>query len=140
MKVFITPVNGRLGDWWIEKGSATFTLHAPDAADGTSFDFRIVAKRKGYEDIRLEPAPSAYTDHFLYPDIEDVPEEYRFEWVRITPYEERDPAWLQYLTEDQRYLLEEAEHGTEESLEVNRRIREEKRKNRPDVSPLYPEL
>lgn len=89
MKVFVTP-NARFGEWWIEKEGSTFTLYAPDAPDGAQFDYRVVAKRKGYEDYRLNPAPGAWTDHFLYPDIEDVPEEYREEWLNMSPEEERD--------------------------------------------------
>lgn len=100
MKVFITP-NANIGNWWVEKGEDSFTLYAPDAADGSAFDFRIVAKRKAYEDLRLKPAPDAYTDHNLYPDINDVPQEYRLEWVRLIPEEDRDPSWLNYLNEEQ---------------------------------------
>ncbi|HBX52970.1 MAG: hypothetical protein A2275_07240 [Bacteroidetes bacterium RIFOXYA12_FULL_35_11] len=54
IKVFITP-NSPLGvDWWVEKKNDRFILHAPSAANGSEFDFRIVAKRKGYEEWRLE--------------------------------------------------------------------------------------
>jgi len=79
MKVFVTP-NGNMGEWWVEKQNDCFIVHAPSAQNGTEFDFRIVAKRKGYEDLRLKYAPEAYADHFLYPDIEDVPLEHREEW------------------------------------------------------------
>ena len=81
MKVFITP-NGNMGNWWVEKKDDSFIVHAPDAQDGTEFDFRVVAKRKGYEDIRLKDAPGAYTDKFLYPTVNDVPAKYREEWLK----------------------------------------------------------
>ncbi len=110
MRVFITP-NANLGNWWVEKDEAFFILHAPDAADGSTFDFRIMAKRKGYEDLRLREAPAAYTDHFLYPEIKDVPPGFRFEWVRLIAPEQRDPSWMSYLTpEEQKQLREEEKH------------------------------
>jgi len=79
-KVFITP-NGNMGNWWVEKKDDSFIVHAPDAQNGTEFDFRVVAKRKGYEDIRLKDAPVAYSDKFLYPNVEDVPKEYQEAWL-----------------------------------------------------------
>ena len=42
--------------------------------NGTSnaaFDWRLVAKRKGFENLRLAEAPEAYTDPSLYPDPND---------------------------------------------------------------------
>jgi hypothetical protein len=96
MKVFITPTSN-LGNWWIEKQNNSFILYAPDAPNGSTFDYRIVAKRKDFEDVRMAQAPSAYSDHYLYPDINDVPPEYRASWVKKVPEKERDPAWLSYL-------------------------------------------
>jgi hypothetical protein len=84
MKVFITP-NERVGEWWVEKGTTGFTLMAPEAPDGAKFDYRVVAKRQGYEDLRLQPAPAAYADHFLYPNVEEVPPEYRDDWLKLLP-------------------------------------------------------
>ncbi|HQP03082.1 MAG TPA: hypothetical protein PLP11_00640 [Bacteroidales bacterium] len=82
MKVFITP-NGQMGNWWVEKKEDSFIVYAPDAQNGTEFDFRVVAKRKGYEDIRLKDAPGAYTDKFLYPTVNDVPARYREDWLKL---------------------------------------------------------
>jgi hypothetical protein len=87
MKVFITP-NERIGEWWVEKGTAGFALVAPDAPEGAQFDYRVVAKRRGYEDLRLEQASAAWADHFLYPDVNDVPAQYRDEWIRNAPAEQ----------------------------------------------------
>ena len=81
MKVFITP-NARIGEWWVEDGFDRFTVFAPDAPDGATFDYRIVAKRPGYESARLEAAPDAYADRFLYPDISDVPVAHQTEWLK----------------------------------------------------------
>lgn len=87
MHAFITP-NGNMGNWWIEYSGNTFTVHAPAAANGTAFDYRMVAKRKGYEDLRLKKAPGAYTDKFLYPDVNDVPSEYREAWLKLNALKE----------------------------------------------------
>ena len=78
LKVFITPGGPMGNSWWVEKKENGFILHAPDANDGTPFDWRIAAKRKGYENLRLEFTP-AYDDPLLYPDPYDpeIPEEWR---------------------------------------------------------------
>jgi len=116
MKVFITP-NANIGYWWVEKGETYFILHAPDARDGSAFDFRVVAKRRGYEDLRLKASPAAYTDHHLYSDIAEVPEEYRLHWVRMIPYEDRDVSWNSYLTPSQLDLLKEDIPRTPETID-----------------------
>jgi len=94
IKVFITP-NSNLGNWWVEKKGISFVLHAPDATDGSEFDFRVVAKRAGYEDYRMEDAPAAYADYNLYKNIDEVPEEYRSIWIQNAPDEvkERYPQY-----------------------------------------------
>lgn len=81
MHAFLTP-NGDMGNWWVEYSGTTFIVHAPNAGNGTSFDYRVVAKRKGFEDLRLKKVDAAYGDHFLYPNIEDVPMEHRGEWTK----------------------------------------------------------
>ena len=86
MKVFITPL-ADIGRWWVEKETTGFTLMAPAAPEGAEFDFRVVAKRKGYEDLRLEKATASYADRFLYPDVNDVPQEYRDLWLKAAPKE-----------------------------------------------------
>lgn len=78
-KVFVTP-KARLGDWWIEDGTRDFRLVAPDAPNGARFDYRVVAKRRGYESVRLEARPDAYSDHFLYPSLSEVPAAHQAEW------------------------------------------------------------
>jgi hypothetical protein len=89
LKVFITP-NERFGEWWVEKTYDGFSLVAPDAPQGARFDFRVVAKQRGYEDDRLILAPAGYGDHYLYPDIADVPPEYRERWRQSHPVQARD--------------------------------------------------
>ncbi len=79
-KVFITP-NARIGDWWVEKEDNYFILYAPEAEDGAAFDYRLVAKRKGFEDQRLVPFDGAYTDTYLYPTVDEVPEKHKQAWL-----------------------------------------------------------
>ncbi len=100
MKVFITP-NARLGDWWVEKQQDRFILNAPDAKDGSSFDFRIVAKRKGYENYRMLDVPAAWNDHNLYNTIDEVPEEYRPDWIDHIPVENWKESWVPSMSSDQ---------------------------------------
>ena len=80
MKVFVTP-NANLGNWWVEKRNTEFMVHAPNAQDGALFDYRIVAKRKGFETLRLELFENAYTDRYLYPTEDEVPKAYKEKWV-----------------------------------------------------------
>lgn len=105
MKVFISPTDN-LGNYWIEKSLDHFIVHAPQSEDGAGFDFRVVAKRSGYEDIRLAAAPASYTDHNLYPKIEDVPIEFRLQWVKMLPQEKQDATWYPYLSAEDIQLLE----------------------------------
>ncbi|KPL18026.1 MAG: hypothetical protein AMJ92_09960 [candidate division Zixibacteria bacterium SM23_81] len=89
MKVFITPNNRIGGEWWVEKSTTGFTLVAPEAPAGAQFDYRVVAKRRGFEDLRLESTPDAYADRYLYPDMNDVPLEHRDSWLKSAPEEQR---------------------------------------------------
>jgi len=86
-KVFITP-NANIGNWWVEKENASFVLFAPNALDGAEFDYRVVAKRKGFEDMRLEVFEGAYTDKYLYTTVDEVPDEYKEAWLKKNANEE----------------------------------------------------
>ena len=81
IKVFITP-NASMGDWWVEKRIDAFTLFAPDAPEGASFDYRVVAKRPGHENLRLEEATAGYADRALYQDLNEVPAQFHDEWKK----------------------------------------------------------
>ena len=77
--VFITP-HGNIGNWWIVKEKDAFTLYCENTnINDISFDYKITAKRKGYENLRMKDAPEAYTDPALYPDPNDpsIPYEWR---------------------------------------------------------------
>ena len=47
-----------------------FEVHQRDGDPDVEFSYRIVAKRLGYEDDRLEPAPWADDDPNLYPELQ----------------------------------------------------------------------
>jgi hypothetical protein len=70
MKVYVTP-NGRLGEWWVEKGVSGFTIVSLGEANGTTFDYRVVAKRKGFETRRLDYCAAAERDSYLYPELRE---------------------------------------------------------------------
>ena len=55
----------------MEKGNNYFSLVAMNAVDGTRFDYRIVAKRKGFESKRLDYCTVAETDSYLYPELRE---------------------------------------------------------------------
>ena len=88
MHAFITP-NGNMGNWWIEYNGNSFIVKAPQAANGTAFDYRLVAKRMGYEDLRMKKVPSSYTDRFLYPSVDLVPAKYKAEWLKLNGNKEK---------------------------------------------------
>ena len=51
------------------KRTATqFEVHLGEGDDSVEFSYRIVGKRLGYEDDRLERAPWADSDPHLYPN------------------------------------------------------------------------
>jgi hypothetical protein len=83
MKVYVTP-NGRMGDWWVEKGTARFTVVAPQGAEGTTFDYRVIAKRKGFESKRLDHCQAAEADAHLYPELREK---------ELREFEERHPRF-----------------------------------------------
>jgi len=54
---------------YVSNRTATgFEVHLRDGDANVEFSYRIVAKRLGYEDDRLEPAPWADDDPHLYPE------------------------------------------------------------------------
>lgn len=106
MKIFIQMEDSRI-QYKITKGDGWFELEITNdssTALGTSFDYRIVAKRKYFEKLRMKSAPASYADYYLYPDINDVPQEYRLSWVKRIPLENQ-AEFEKYLTSDQKKLL-----------------------------------
>ena len=56
MFVFITPTSD-IGRYYVAKGARSFTVVSKTNKTGT-FDYRVVAKRRGYEDAFMEPTGS----------------------------------------------------------------------------------
>lgn len=54
MKVFVQLTSGEPVPVVVTKGTTGFDVRVADATSNVSFDYRVVAKRKGYEDVRLE--------------------------------------------------------------------------------------
>jgi hypothetical protein len=100
MRVNVTPTS-EMGDFWVEKKNDKFILHAPHAQNGSTFDWRMTAKRKGYEDWRLEYAgPDVALDTFATHPYDNRPnngtnwkedvEVARAKWAQMR--QERDDA------------------------------------------------
>jgi hypothetical protein len=53
-RVFITPVDGWASLYVAEKTATSFKVLDAEGVSNISFDYRVVAKRKGYENVRLE--------------------------------------------------------------------------------------
>lgn len=52
-KVFVTPVDGWAGLYVSDKTPTSFVVRAADGQANIAFDYRIVAKRLGFEQVRL---------------------------------------------------------------------------------------
>jgi hypothetical protein len=60
-QVFLTP-RGDCGLYLAETTPSSFTVHAQGGVKcNLAFDYRIVAKRLGYEDVRMAPATDPTT-------------------------------------------------------------------------------
>jgi len=124
MNVFITPNADLGGRWWVEEKHDEFVLHAPEAPDGAGFTYRIIAKRKDFEELRMPVISNAWTDHFLYPNVEDIPQEHRNAWVATLPMEEW-VNYMQYLSEGQKAEYEEHMRIEEQVVKDRERRRKE---------------
>ena len=71
MHVFVQP-KGRCRGTFVEASTTGFDV--VEQEDGTSaarFSFRVVAKRKGFEDRRLEYCKAGETDPYLCPEVRE---------------------------------------------------------------------
>jgi len=79
-KVFIQMIDEIPNNVHIVKHDNYFEVVENNNGTSTAeFDWRLVAKRKGYEKLRLKDTPEAYTDPALYPDPNDpsIPTQWR---------------------------------------------------------------
>lgn len=72
--VFIQPY-GESNNLIVERKTKSFIVREiNNGKSNISFGYRIIAKRKGYEDKRLDHSPAGYTDPFLYPEVKVINE------------------------------------------------------------------
>jgi len=71
MKVFI-QLRDNCNGIYVKPGVTGFDVYElNDGKSNAEFDYRIVAKRKGYEHQRMKVVENGYLDRFLYPDDND---------------------------------------------------------------------
>jgi hypothetical protein len=75
MKVFV-QLEGECNGVFVSKGTTGFDVHELNEGRSTvPFSYRVVAKRRGYEEERLEFAKSAVDDPTFYPEAARAQEE-----------------------------------------------------------------
>jgi hypothetical protein len=71
LKVFI-QLEDDCNGVYVKKNNTGFDVHElKNGTSNASFTYRVVAKRKGFEDLRLKTEEIGYTDSNLYPDPND---------------------------------------------------------------------
>ena len=71
MKVIIT-LTDECNGVYVKKGKTGFdVIELNNGKSNATFDYVVYAKRKGYENKRLEFTEAGYVDEHLYPDIND---------------------------------------------------------------------
>ena len=69
MKVFV-QLNGDCKGVYVIKGASGFdVVELQGGTSSTAFDYRVMAKRKGFEQKRLDYCKAAETDSYLYPEL-----------------------------------------------------------------------
>lgn len=71
MKVFIQLRDNCNGSYVKTKLDEFDVLELQNGKSNAEFSYRVVAKRKGFENFRLEKKEVGYTDEYLYPDLND---------------------------------------------------------------------
>ncbi len=137
MRVFITPC-GNMGNWWIEKDDKGFTLHAPDAPDGTQFDWRVAAKRKHFEDKRLELRIAAYNDPYLYPENMGAYPKEIYEKLKPNADEPYEVYWADAVAHFQPHQSSPYNYLLPKNWrEIRRKAREEMWKYHSEIAPAW---
>lgn len=71
MKVFI-QLNGDCNGTYVERGRTGFdVIELQGGHSNARFTYRVVAKRRGFEDKRLDYCEAAKTDPYLYPELRE---------------------------------------------------------------------
>jgi len=67
IQVFITPY-GDMNRFKVVRGKTGFDIEELDGASNSPFGYRVVAKRKGYENLRMKNVDATF-DALLYPEL-----------------------------------------------------------------------
>ncbi len=90
--VFITLM-GPASGFYVKTNDTGFEVFSSNNEKiNVKFMYRVVAKRKGYENVRMEPAEIGYLDHYVYPDDNDPDIPPRFKALRA----ERERRFKKY--------------------------------------------
>jgi hypothetical protein len=69
LKVFV-ELGGDCAGVYVSKGTTGFdVVELGGGLSSVPFDYRVVARRRGFEDSRLERCEAAVNDPWLYPDL-----------------------------------------------------------------------
>jgi hypothetical protein len=72
MKVFITPDDPACKGVAVVRGRTGFeVIELHNGVGNSQFAYRVVAKRKGFEDKRLDYCKAAQSDSYLYPELRE---------------------------------------------------------------------
>lgn len=83
IRVFVT-LNGDCKGIYVQKGTNGFDVIELDGGNSNvAFDYRVIAKRKGYEQTRMKTVEACYTDRLLYPDDNDPSIPVKYKKVRM---------------------------------------------------------
>ena len=75
MKVFVEPSDENCNGTAVKKGETGFdVIELWSGTSNGTFDYRVVAKRKGFEATRLEVCEAARSDSYLYPELREKDE------------------------------------------------------------------
>ena len=89
LKVFI-QLEDDCNGVYVKKNNTGFDVHElKNGTSNASFTYRVVAKRKGFEDLRLKTEEIGYTDSQLYPDLNDPQIQSNIRTKRLAEIENR---------------------------------------------------
>ena len=91
MKVFV-QLSDNCNGVYVQKSTTGFeVVELNGGTSNASFDYRVLAKRKGYETQKMKVVENCYTDRFLYPDDNDpqIPSKWKQERQKMSEAEAR---------------------------------------------------
>jgi hypothetical protein len=116
MKVFVQLTSGVPAPVVVEKGRTGFDLRVADISSGATFDYRVVAKRKGYEEERLRETDAGYDDPNLYPELLAEIEKREEEQISHDELEREQLLRDKQRMEEKNRLMEREREAQEEAM------------------------